>query len=140
MFIYIYIYIDSKKIRASTNIMTFADKTRNIYEMKPENYNQLLTDNITKNDLSLKEINHESKSIASTLKIDERIECMAQSEAFISLKDHKENVENNPKCRLINPAKFELGKISKIILDRINSDIRSSSRVNQCMEKLNGGH
>ena len=56
---------DAKKIRASTNVMTFADKTRNIYEMKPEKYNQLLTDNITKNyklsnDLSLKEINHES--------------------------------------------------------------------------------
>ena len=127
---------DAKKIRASTNVMTFADKTRNIYEMKPKKYNQLLTDNITKNyklsnDLSLKEINHESKSIANTLKIDERIECMAQSQAFISLKDHKENFENNPKCRLINPAKSELGKISKIILDRINNDIRSSSRVNQ---------
>ena len=56
---------DAKKIRASTNVMTFADKTRNIYEMKPKKYNQLLTDNITKNyklsnDLSLKEINHES--------------------------------------------------------------------------------
>ncbi len=35
---------------------------------------------------------------------------------FISLKDHKENFENNPKCRLINPAKSESGKLSKIIL------------------------
>ena len=35
---------------------------------------------------------------------------MKKREAFISLKDHKENFENNPKCRLINPAKKRLRK------------------------------
>ena len=45
---------------------------------------------------------------------------MKKREAFISLKDHKENFENNPKCRLINPAKSDSGKISKLILDKIN--------------------
>ncbi len=33
---------------------------------------------------------------------------MKKREAFISLKDHKENFENNLKCRLINPAKTNL--------------------------------
>ena len=31
---------------------------------------------------------------------------------------------------LINPAKSELGKISKIILDQVNTAIRSSTNVN----------
>ena len=48
-----------------------------------------------------------------------------------TLKDHKDNFESNPKCRLINPAKSELGKVSKIILDCINQEIRSSTNVNQ---------
>ena len=56
---------------------------------------------------------------------------MAETEAFITLKDHNDNFESNPKCRLINPAKSELGKVSKIILDCINQEIRSSTNVNQ---------
>ena len=39
---------------------------------------------------------------------------------FITLKDHKENFFNNPTVWLINPAKNELGRISKAILDNIN--------------------
>ena len=34
-----------------------------------------------------------------------------QKTAFITLKDYKENFNINPKCRLINPAKSELGKM-----------------------------
>ena len=56
---------------------------------------------------------------------------MAQAEAFISLKDHKEDFENNTKCRLINPAKSDLGKGSKTILDKINTEIREQTHANQ---------
>ena len=52
-------------------------------------------------------------------------------EAFISLKDHKENFENNPKCQLINPAKSNSGKISKLILDKVNAHLRTILNVNQ---------
>ena len=52
-------------------------------------------------------------------------------EAFISLKDHKENFENNPKCRLINLAKSDSGKISKLILDKVNTPLRAIINVNQ---------
>ena len=48
---------------------------------------------------------------------------MKKHEAFISLKDHKENIENNPKCHLINPVKSESGKLSKITLDKMNSTL-----------------
>ena len=39
---------------------------------------------------------------------------------FITLKYHKPNFQNNPKVKLLNPAKNELGRISKTILDKIN--------------------
>ena len=58
---------------------------------------------------------------------------MKKREAFISLKDHnyKENFQNNPKYRLINPAKSDSGKISKSILDKINTKLRSILNANQ---------
>ena len=50
---------------------------------------------------------------------------------FITLKDHKENFENNTKRRLINPAKNEVGRIGKIILDKINLGLKEQLGVNQ---------
>ena len=127
---------DLKKINTSENMFVFADKTRNIYETSLETYNKLLHDNITKtykrgSEDNISEINSELKHIADNLSIGNRIECMKKREAFISLKDHKENFENNPKCRLINPAKSDSGKISKLILDKINTQLRTFLNVNQ---------
>ena len=56
---------------------------------------------------------------------------MAKKEAFFTIKDHKEDFETNPKYRLINPSKSELGKVSKQILDDINSQMRNTVNVNQ---------
>ncbi len=56
------------------------------------------------------QIDNELKHISNNLGIGDRIEQMEKREAFISLKDHKENFENNPKCRLINPAKKRIWK------------------------------
>ena len=39
---------DIRKIRKSTSLLVFADKTSNIYEMPLEEYNQLLKENILK--------------------------------------------------------------------------------------------
>ncbi len=82
-------------------------------------------------DDELKHIDEELKHISNNLGIGDRIEQMKKCKAFISLKDHKENFENNPKCRLINPAKSESGKLSKIIFDKINSNVRKTLNVNQ---------
>ena len=43
-----------------------------------------------------------------------------EGSSFITIKDHKENFDKHPTGRLINPAKNELGRISKLILDKIN--------------------
>ena len=54
-----------------------------------------------------------------------------KNNCFITLKDHKENFLNNPKTRLLNPAKNELGRISKAILDKINLNLRNTTKANQ---------
>ena len=56
---------------------------------------------------------------------------MAKNQAFITLKDHKDNFINNPKCRLINPAKIDIGRISKQILEKVNKNIRETSKYHQ---------
>ena len=50
---------------------------------------------------------------------------------FYYLKDHKEHLLNNPAVRLINPAKNELGRISKAILDNINKRLCTRLNINQ---------
>ena len=114
----------------------FADKTRNLYEATPDQYDKILKYNITKSyklgeTNMLNNVNEDLRDIAIDLSIDNRIETMAKREAFVTAKDHKENFEDNPKFRLINPAKSELGKVSKIILDEINNNIRERTGVNQ---------
>ena len=127
---------DLQKIKSSPNVYMFADKSRNIYESPPDVYDKTLKENITKtyklgSDDMIDDINYELLNIASDLNISDRIETMAKREAFITVKDHKENFEKSPKFRLINPAKSELGKVSKVILDDINSKIRTATGFNQ---------
>ena len=69
--------------------------------------------------------------IAERIKFDDRIEKLAQKEAFVTLKDHKPNFPDHPTRRLINPSKSEIGAISKQILDEINTSIITSTRINQ---------
>lgn len=76
-------------------------------------------------------INQEEKAIATQLDIKDRTERTSERQALISLKDHIENFANNPTCRLINPAKSEIGRISKHILQRINTDVRNKTSLNQ---------
>ena len=76
-------------------------------------------------------INEEAKDLATELDIEDRMECMAKQQAFISLKDHKENIQINPTCRLINPAKSEMGLVSKKILEKLNAKIRSLTSLSQ---------
>ena len=130
------IHEDLKKVHSSKNVFVYADKSTNVYETSPDNYNKLLMENITKtyklgNENVTDDINGELRNIASNLSIGNRVDTIAKRSAYITLKDHKENFESNPKFRLINPAKSELGKVSKIILDDINARISSTIKVNQ---------
>ena len=104
--------------------------------MGTSTYNDLLQKNITKaykkvTPNTTNPIEVEAKSIAKELDLEDRVNITAKRKAFITLKDHKPNFVNNPTCRLINPAKSEIGKISKQILDRINTNIVTKLRLNQ---------
>ena len=46
----------------------------------------------------------------SISKISERVEHIATTYAFVTLKDHKYNFCSNPMCRLINPSKTNMEK------------------------------
>ena len=60
-----------------------------------------------------------------------RMETNEEGNSFITIKDHKENFDNNPPVRVINPATNELGRISKLILDKINKKISQKVQPNQ---------
>ena len=86
--------------------------------------NKLLKENVNKTYKKAREklqksINLEGKSIATKLKLSDRIEKLGEAPA---LKDHKENFRSKPSCWLINRSKNEIGKISKIILEKINKN------------------
>ena len=60
-----------------------------------------------------------------------RMETNEEGNSFITIKDHKENFNNHPTVRLIISSKNELGRISKLILDKINKKIIQKSELNQ---------
>ena len=72
-----------------------------------------------------------AKNIAKEIKLRERIEYLAKTPAFITLKDHKDNFQSILHCRLINSSKSELGKVSKLILENINQHLVKLLHVKQ---------
>ena len=127
---------DVKEIKSSKLVYVKADKSTNVYTMKPEDYKKMRTESITKTykktSESLKDdINSECSDIAETLGIADRMEVLAEREPFITLKDHKPNFDSKPTCRLINPAKSEMGIVSQKILKKINQEIRATTQMNQ---------
>ena len=125
-----------KSIKNENRLFVKADKSTNFYKLEATKYNQLLNDNITKtykkaDNNQLSKIDAEAKAITNKLGIDDRVEVTARREAFVTLKDHKDTFANRPTCRLINPSKQEIGKISKQILENINQKLVNATGVNQ---------
>ena len=127
---------DIRKLKSSKNVYVFADKTTNIYEVPPDEYKKLLKEKITKiyrksTQRLEKALNLKAKQIAKKLELDDRIECLAKTPAFITFKDHKDNFRSSHPCRLLNPCKSELEKVSKIILEKINVSLVEKLKLNQ---------
>ena len=66
----------------------------------------------------------------SELGLSEKVDRMEVKDAFASLKDHKTDFLHNPKMRLINPSKQNLGKASKIIIANMVQKIKYAARLN----------
>ena len=117
-------------------ILISADKTGNHYWTEKNSYRRHLHNNITKDYEKAHEdvidnIKKEDKKVAERLEVDDRLYCTSKRDCFITLKDHKKQFMNNPKFRLLNPAKPELGMVSKQMLDKIISAIKSKSHLLQ---------
>ena len=127
---------DVKNIRSSSDLLIPADKTTNLYDMSTDKYQKLLRENITKTYQksepdAKRNIDIESKISAKSLEIDKKMECYAERPAYVTLKDHKEHFRTKLPCRLINPAKNEIGAVSKIYLASINKKVLEHYALNQ---------
>ena len=130
---------DINTIHSTDTTLTFADKTSSLYKLKKEQYKKMLNDSITTtykkaSDNIHNKINTDGKKLMKDKDILNRMLTNGKNECFITLKDHKPNFKNNPKVRLINPAKNEIFRISKNIVDKINHQLRDSLRINQWKE------
>ena len=113
---------DIKKINENRGLLIPADKSRNIYIIQKDDYNKYVRDSVTKTCKrstanKVENISYKSKFLAEELDIDDRIEKMEETEAYITVKDHKEGFPHELSYRLINPSKSDIGKISKNLLD-----------------------
>ena len=127
---------DITNMRSSGKTLTPADKTSNMYRLSKDEYDQLKKNAVTskykKASGKIKEkIEKGSVKFAKKAGIIDRMDQSGSNNCFITLKDHKENFQNNPTTRLINPAKNEIGRISKGILDKINASLKEKLGVNQ---------
>ena len=123
-------------INRDRKIFVPAGKSRNSYKIDCETCEELLHENITKtykkmDKKKVRAINIDAKKIAKDLELEDEIEKMQDSECYITVKDPREDFPQKIPCRLINPSKSDIGKLSKIIFDKINGDALSSVQVNQ---------
>ena len=107
-----------------------------MYRLEKEEYRHLLQNVVTttyKNSTKKTErrVNCEGIKYAKETNILDKVGVNGTADCFITLKDHKVNFLYHPKIRLINPAKNEIGRISKQILDQINSKLCEILQVNE---------
>ena len=127
---------DVAKIKAEKRVFVHADKTSNMYLVDPTRYTELLNKNVHK------EYKKSSKNtalsnekadlkVAEKLEISDRVHRTAKKDSFVTVKDHKPGFRSNPQCRLLNPTKPELGKVSKQMLEKLNSKLRAKTELKQ---------
>ena len=114
--------------------MTFPDKTNSIQiKQRPVQYTIRLLCNFhdkQPNNNIKKKINVsrgkflKDKEVLQSMDINSEINCL------MTLKDHKENFQNNPSLWQINPSKNEVGRFSRCIIKAINNEIRQKFNMN----------
>ena len=128
--------VEKNNIINNSNIIVSADKTNNHYEMSPNDYSDLLAKNVNKEyklqtSRNIRKMNTAHKAIVSSYELEDRVFQTSYRESFITLKDHKPDFSNKPKCRLLNPTKPEVGRISHIVLEKIVNIVRQKTKLSQ---------
>ena len=130
------IHDDKRRIQNSNNVIVHADKTSNLYEVTPSDYKKLVQKEVNEEykkvtSRTMDKINMAHKKIVSNLELQDRVMKTTERECFISFKDHKSDFINKPKCRLLDPFKCEVGRISHLLLKDIVKVVREKSKLNQ---------
>lgn len=118
------IFKDIRNIKNSNKLQIKADKSKNIYQFKPADYHQIITNKMTcsykkdKNQNIFSSLNDDMTKCACKCNFVDRIGTTYTINAHFLFKDHKSNFTNNIQSRLINSSKSELGLISKEILKK----------------------
>ena len=84
----------------------------------------------TNNNIGTK-INKEGIKFGKHADILDKIEINGTGNSFITLKEHKQNFTNHPTTRFINPSNNEIGRISKHIIEKINTEVLSKLSANE---------
>ena len=114
----------------------FADKSNNLYKVDKCIYEKILNEKICaeykiSNKNTVNKINDETYNLIKTHNVEGKIPKLEEKQAFITIKNHKENFPNKIEYRLINPSKSPFTKYSKNLIDKINCIIRKQSKLNQ---------
>ena len=123
---------DLEELEKSPNIIISADKSRNHYSLNKESYDKILRNEITKEYKKstmeeVKSADYVAAEIARKLKLDNRMLKHSTTGAYVTVKDHKDNFYAKMPCRLINTAKADIQKASKVILQNANKENRIQS-------------
>ena len=126
---------DIRKINNTDDVIVSADKTENKYYMPIDDYNKLLKENITKDYKQstfdkIRMTNKEAAVHAKKLDIEDRVEKFIEADAYITVKDHKTSFPNRIECRLLNPAKSNLGRVTSKMLKEAISSIKKKTGLN----------
>ena len=90
---------DIKEVKTSKCIWLRADKSKNMYKIKPSKYQGIRKNKITDNNKidynnTIDQINKDTCSFASKLHINDRLGKFKKKDVYILLKDHKPNFIN----------------------------------------------
>lgn len=89
--------------------------------MSPDSYKRKVANEITKfyreaPNSYVDIINKETKDIINKMGIGDKVHTLYEREAFLTVKDHKEDFRSCLSFHVINPAKMALGVISRVII------------------------
>ena len=127
---------DLEKLKGVDRVLVKSDKTNNWYQLEPGEYRKQLRNLITQ-DYRLAEeeqvdnIDFQAAELARKLGIEDRVERLALEPAQVRVKDHKPNFPEVISYRLITPTKPQMQKVSKVILERVNVELRAKMGLQQ---------
>ena len=108
---------DIERIRKLRKVWVRSDKSNNIYQVSPHEYERILNDKITESykldhSHTITQINRDTAKFAQKVNMIYRLGKLEEKSAYILFKDHKKNFPDKKQTRLINATKTELGFVS----------------------------